>query len=359
MELRLVGLSHKSAPVSARERLAVLSLPRLYARLKEEGCREAVALSTCNRFELYLSGASFAPERGLAVLEELTQTALKEHAYARAGAEAVVHLFSVASGLDSLVVGETEILGQVKAAYEGARLEGMTGKPFNVLFQRALFAGKKVRTETAIAVGQTSTASVAVQLAEAVFGDLRQSEVLLLGAGAMAELSARHLLSRKVKGLSISNRTPSRAAELAARMKARAVAWEEFPAALARADVVISSTGSPEPVLKAALVEAALRERAGRSLFIIDIAMPRDAEEGIHGLDGAYLYRLEDLERIVADNLASREGEVARAGELSASLAAQLWAWWESVAAGREESLRHAGLSEAAGDLPVVKVDSR
>lgn len=348
MDLVLVGLSHKSAPASVRERLARLSLDGLYRRLREEGSREAVVLSTCNRFELYLAGGEIPPARGLAVLEELCGFALKEHAYVCTADEAVRHLFSVASGLDSLVVGESEILGQVKDAYEKARLAGVTGKAFNVLFQRALFAGKKVRSETAIAVGQTSVASVAVQLAEAVFGDLSNSEVLLLGAGKVAEIAAHHLLSRKVRGLAVANRTFERGRELAARFAATAVPWEEFPRRLSRADIVLASTGSPEPVLTRAMVEAALTARGRRSLFIIDIAMPRDAEEGIHGLDGAYLYRLEDLERIVESNLGSRQAEVESARAITAALSAQFWSWWKSVAEGREESLKHAVLPESA-----------
>jgi len=341
MKLTLVGFSHKNAQIGLRERLAVLSAPRLLEALHEEGVREAVLLSTCNRFELYLAGGS-PQAAALAAIERLAGMPLAGCAYLRSGREAVRHLFAVASGLDSLVVGETEILGQVKGAYEEARRAGMTGKHCNVLFQRALYVGKKVRSDTAIAVGQTSVASAAVQLAESIFGSLAGSEVLILGAGAMAELTAQHLLSQKVSRLVISNRTRERAEALAGRFGAEALAWEEFPQALRRVDIVIASTGSPIPVLTREMVGSCLKARAGRSLFIIDIAMPRDVEESVHGLEHVYLYRQEDLEAIVAKNLENRAGELERAWGLVEEKATEFAVWQESVAQGREISLKHA-----------------
>ena len=341
MKLTLLGFSHKTAPIGLRERLAVLSAPRLFTALREEGMPEAVLLSTCNRFELYLSGGE-REAAALALLERLAGVPLGGCAAPRAGREAVRHLFAVASGLDSLVVGETEILGQVKGAYEAAREAGMTGKHCNVLFQRALYVGKKVRSDTAIAVGQTSVASAAVQLAESIFGNLSGSEVLILGAGAMAELTAQHLLSQKVSRLLISNRTWERAEALAGRFSAEPVPWESFPRALSRVDIVIASTGSPTPVVTREMVASILKARSGRSLFIIDIAMPRDVEEAVHGLEHVYLYRLEDLEAIVAKNLKNRAGELDRAWRLVEDKATEFAAWQESVAQGREISLKHA-----------------
>lgn len=340
MELTLIGVSHKNAPVGVRECLAVLPTADVFERLRERGCSEAVLLSTCNRFELYLFGLDKL--RATALLESISGLNLSAHAYVHTGARAVEHLFDVSAGLDSLVVGETEILGQVKAAYEVAKGARMTGKRANVLFQRALYVGKKVRNDTAIAVGQTSVASVAVQLAESIFGHLAESAVLVLGAGAMAELTARHLMSKKVRKLTISNRTYERAAGLAGRLKADALAWDKFPAALETCDVVIASTGSDKAILTREMVEAALPRRSGRSLFIIDIAMPRDVEETVHGLEHVYLYRLEDLEAIVADNLKSRGGEVERARGIARAKAEEFAAWLDSVAAGREISLTHA-----------------
>ena len=235
MRLTSVGFSHKNAPVGLRERLAVLPADEVAQCLREAGIGEAAVLSTCNRFELYLSspGDGAKPEdAALSALERLLGIPLRACARVSAGLEAVRHLFAVAAGLDSLVVGETEVLGQVKNAYEAAKARGMTGKHFNVLFQRALYVGKKVRNDTAIAVGQTSVASVAVQLAESIFGSLAQSEVLILGAGAMAELTAQHLLSQKARKLVISNRTWERARALADRFSAEALPWESFPEAL-------------------------------------------------------------------------------------------------------------------------------
>ncbi|MBI3551571.1 MAG: glutamyl-tRNA reductase [Elusimicrobia bacterium] len=345
MSLILVGLSHKNAPLGVRENLAVLSQAKVFERLREAGASEAVVLSTCNRYELYVcfNGVeSKPPSWALNLLEKISGMSLSAHAYQRGGPGAVEHLFSVASGLDSLVVGETEILGQVKDAYEAAVAAKMTGKYSNVLFQRALYVGKKVRNDTGVAVGQTSTASVAVQLAETIFGSLRGSSVLILGAGSMAELTARHLQSHKVAELLISNRTFSRAAGLAGEMKAEAIAWQMFPEALKKVDIVVSSTGSEKPILTADMVRSALEARAGRSLFIIDIAMPRDVEEAAAELDHVYLYRLEDLESIVADNLKNRGGEVRLAQELVAAKAKEFCAWESTLGTGKEASLKHS-----------------
>jgi glutamyl-tRNA reductase len=348
VSLVLVGLSHKNAPVGLREALAVLPAEKIFERCREEGVKEAVVVSTCNRFELYLAfdeGQSKAPSWALTLLERLSGTRLSVHAYQHGGADAIEHLFSVASGLDSLVVGETEILGQVKTAYEKSLAAKMTGKLTNVLFQRALYLGKKVRSETNIAVGQTSVASVAVQLAERIFGKLTESTVLILGAGAMAELTARHLQSQKAAKVVISNRTYERAAGLAGALKASALEWEKFPDALKEADIVVCSTGSSEPVVTKAMAATAAEARAGRSLFIIDIAMPRDVEESVADLEHVYLYRLEDLESIVADNLKNRGGEVTRARELVVSKAKEFHAWERTIGTAKEGSLKH---SEAA-----------
>lgn len=346
----LVGVSHKNAPVGVRECLARLEAGQVFERLREQGCGEAVVLSTCNRFEIYV----FAPpeRRRDAVwakgfLEGVSGLSLSAHAYAHVGERAVLHLFEVASGLDSLVVGETEILGQVRAAYDQAKTAGMTGKHSNVLFQRALYVGKKVRNDTAIAVGQTSVASVAVQLAESIFGRLNESAVLILGAGTMAELTARHFMTKKVAALTIANRTFERAAGLAGQLKAQALEWDKFPSALEKVDIVVASTAADRPVITRELMEQALKARGGRSLFVIDIAMPRDVEDGVHELEHVYVYRLDDLEAIVAENLKSRGGEVAKARALARGKAEEFAQWLDSVAKGSEISLRHSSAEEA------------
>ncbi len=350
MELVLVGVSHKNAPVGVRECLALLPARLVLDRLREQGCAEAVVLSTCNRFEIYAFAEPGKRRDALwatAFLESVSGVGVSAYAYAHTGAKAVSHLFEVAAGLDSLVVGETEILGQVKSAYEGAREAGMTGKHANVLFQRALYVGKKVRNDTAIAVGQTSVASVAVQLAETIFGRLNESAVLVLGAGTMAELTARHLMSKKVAKLTIANRTFERAAGLAGKLKAEALEWGKFPEALERVDVVVASTGADKAVVTREMVANAVKSRGGRSLFIIDIAMPRDVEDGVHELEHVYVYRLDDLESIVADNLKNRGGEVEKARALARRKAEELSAWLKSVAEGKEISLKHASAEEA------------
>lgn len=345
MKLTALSWSHKSSASAARESLAGVPVEKVLAELKARGVPEAVAVSTCNRFELYAAGRpENAPSAAelLDALSELAGAPVAAEAEAREGADAVRHLFAVASGLDSLVVGESEILGQVKTGYELAKAAGMTGKRLNVLFQRALFVGKKARSETTIAAGSLSVPSVAVQLAESIFGRLEGKKALILGAGAMAELAAKHLAARGVGGLSVANRTWERAFTLAARFQGEAVKWEAFPDALAEADVVISSTGSPSAVLTREIVQAACRKRGGRSLFLIDIAMPRDIEESVHKLDGVFLYRLEDLESIVAKNMSQRGEAVAAARAIVEAKAAEFDAWAKSLATGRELSLRHS-----------------
>ncbi len=340
----MAGLSHKSAPLIVREALARIGAGRVLEALKDSGTGQGVVLSTCNRFEVYTvrgpDGAG-APPRVL--LEDLSGLGLKPHLYVRAGAEAVRHLFEVASGLDSLVVGETEILGQVREAYETAQARGMTGKATNVLFQRALYVGKIVRAETSIAEGQTSAAAVAVQMAQRVFGELRERAVLILGAGDVAESLVRHLKSLKVDSIRVCNRTLGRARELCGRHGLpEPLAWEQFPSSLDAVDILIASTGSPAPVVTREAVAAGLGRRRGRSLFVIDLAVPRDVEEGVHGLENVYVYRLEDLEAIVNETLQARAAEFGRARSLVGERAREFWAWAESVAEGREISLRHS-----------------
>jgi glutamyl-tRNA reductase len=345
VKLLQIGWSHRAAEAAAREALAAVPVERVLAELKSCGVPEAVAISTCNRFELYAASTAAAPpsrEALLCVLRSLAGAEIAAQAEVRADAQAVVHLFSVAAGMDSLVVGETEILGQVKTAYEAAKSAGLTGKPLNVLFQRALYVGKRVRNETGIASGSSSVPSVAVQLAESIFGRLEGKSALILGAGAMAELAAKHLVARGAGRLAVANRTWERAYALAARFHGEAVKWDSIAEALVDADVLIASTGAPTAVVTRAMVAAALRRRGGRSLFLIDIAMPRDIEESVHELDGVYLYRLEDLESIVAKNMSQRAGAIATARAIVEAKAAEFDAWARSLSTGREISLRHA-----------------
>lgn len=346
MSLVLVGLSHKTAPLEAREKLAALPASSHYPRLMGSGCEGSVVLSTCNRFEVLLSGGKKRNEelrRWLsAYIGELAGPGFGPWLYGHEGAAAIEHLFRVASGLDSLVIGEAEILGQVKAAYEAARAAGAADKVVNVLYQRAFHVGKAVRAQTLLAAGRTSVASVAVTLAERIFGDLNHSAVLVLGSGKMAELSSKYLLGSKVKKLLIANRTPEKAAELAARVRGEAVAWERVPELLASVDIVIGSTGSPQPVVTRAMAEPALAQRRGRSLFFIDIAMPRDVEEGVHALEHAYVYTLDDLRAIVEETLARRRGEIEQAAALARAKAEEFASWLAAHREGRAVALRHS-----------------
>ena len=360
--LTLVGLSHRGTSVAVRER-AFVPLPQageLAASLAREG--EAVCLSTCNRTELYLVGED-AEERALAVLESISGLAGEQlHAvvYRLADEAAALHLLRVAAGLDSLVPGEGEILGQVRAAFEA----GTTGPVLDRLFRQALHAGKKVRAETAIAESPASVSSAAAALAQQVFGRLDGCRVLLVGAGHVAELAARSLAARGASIAFVANRSPQRAADLASGFAGEGIGLESAAAALVEIDVVVSSTGSPGWVLVRDEVEAALRDRKGRPLFLIDLAVPRDLDPAIHELDACYLYDIDDLESVVASSLAGRRREAARAEAIVAEEAegfrewqasrevvpaiASLRAWAEEVRAGELARVRgRLGLSES------------
>jgi glutamyl-tRNA reductase len=360
--LTLVGLSHRGTSVAVRER-AFVPLPQageLAASLATEG--EAVCLSTCNRTELYLVGED-AEERALAVLESISGLAgeqLGAVVYRLADEAVALHLLRVAAGLDSLVPGEGEILGQVRAAFEA----GTTGPVLDRLFRQALHAGKKVRAETAIAESPASVSSAAAALAQQVFGRLDGCRVLLVGAGHVAELAARSLAARGASIAFVANRSPQRAAELASGFAGEGIGLERAAAALGEIDVVVSSTGSPGWVLLREEVEAALRGRKGRPLFLIDLAVPRDLDPAIHELDACYLYDIDDLESVVASSLAGRRREAARAEAIVAEEAegfrewqasrevvpaiASLRAWAEEVRAGELARVRgRLGLSES------------
>ena len=345
MKLLCLSWSHKTSAAAAREALACVPVERVLSVLREHGCGEAVAVSTCNRFEFYAAGRPHVVRPAnwhLDLLAELAGAEVSVEAEVFEDLGAVRHLFCVASGLDSLVVGESEILGQLKSAYETAKSLGMTDKRLNVLFQRALYVGKKVRSETTVAAGSSSVPSVAVQLAESIFGRLKGKTALILGAGAMAELAAKHLAARGVGKLVVANRTWQRACALAARFQGEALQWGDFPAQLAEADVVIASTGAPEAIVTRTMVESAVRKRAGRSIFFIDIAMPRDIEEVVHQLDGVFLYRLEDFESIVAKNMANRAESVAAARVIVEDKAEEFDRWARSLSTGKELSLHHS-----------------
>jgi len=329
MSVVLVGISHHQAPIELRER-AALDLSRaaeLAARLAgEQG--EAVCLSTCNRTELYLADESGEQAEGRA---EAALLALEEElgpALYRLRDEAVaLHLFRVAAGLDSMVPGEGEILGQVRGAHDA----GATGPILDRLFRQALHAGKKVRAQTAIGESPASVSSAAAALAEQVFGDLRGRSILVVGAGKVGQLAVRNLVSRGATIAFIANRRVDRAAEIARRFGGEAIPLERIDEELERADVVLSSTSASGWILTRAQVERALPARKGRSLFLIDLAVPRDLDPEIHGLDGCYLYDIDDLEAVVAETLAGRRKEADHAEAIVAAEADRFREWHASL----------------------------
>ena len=311
--LTLVGLSHHVAPVELRERV---TLDAETAANFARALGDAVCLSTCNRTELYVVDG----DDPLPALEQLAGEPLDGIAYRLHDDAAAMHLFRVAAGLDSLVPGEGEILGQVREAFDSVE----TGALLDHVFRQALAVGKRVRSETAIGESPASVSSAAAALAAQVFGDLRGRRALLIGAGRIGELAAANLASRGAEIAYVANRSPK---ELAQRFGARAIGLDELTEALGDVDVVISSTSAPEPILQADRVPA----RRRRPLFFIDIAVPRDLDPAIQQLDGCFLYDIDDLEAVVAETLSGRRAEAARAEQLVAEEAERFHAWRASL----------------------------
>jgi glutamyl-tRNA reductase len=337
--LLAVGVSHKTAPLPLRERLA-LPEGRASGVLRElvahPTTHEAVAISTCNRTELYLvtSDPVDAENEALGVLSRqagIRPTELLGHLYSLREGEAVRHLFEVASGLDSMIIGEAEVQGQVKRAYEMALVEGVTGPVSNRLFRDALGAGKRVRTETAIGRSRVSVSSVAVELAQATLGDLAERRVLIIGAGETGELTARALHEHGVHTVFVANRRYDRAIGLAQRFDGHAVRFDELPTQLAAADIVVSSTGSPHSLIGREDMETVMELRDDRPLLLIDIAVPRDIDGTVRELPGVTLYDMDDLQRQVARNLSVRDAESTRARTLVEEEAQRYEAWLASL----------------------------
>jgi len=324
MNIFVAGLSYKTAPVEVREQLAVRPslLPCHGCRLKlNAGLEEVVLLSTCNRVEIYGTTASWVQGKVHRLFRQLctTDIDLTPYIYVKEGAAAVEHLFSVTSGLDSMVIGETEITGQVKNAYQAAQQAGLTGRVLNRLFQTALQIGKEIRTHTAIGRGATSVGSVAVELAEKVFaGDLSDKTVMILGAGKMGEACVRHLAKRGAKLVLVANRSLERARLLAAEFGGRPLCFDERMNAMTEADIVVSSTGCPTTVLHKDEIAAILPMRPNRPLILIDIAVPRDIAPDVEELGNVYLYNIDHLEAIVRENSKMREQELCKCNEIIA-----------------------------------------
>ena len=346
MRLSLVGISHHVAPVELRERVA-LPLDRAAALARQLG--DAVCLSTCNRTELYLAGERDG--HALATLEEIAGEPLAPVAYRMHDEAAAVHLFRVSAGLDSLVPGESEILGQVKAAYEAAS----AGPLLDRVFRQALQLGKRVRSETAIGESPASVPSAAAALAEQVFGDLKGRRVLLIGAGRIGELAAGSLSARGATIAYVVNRSSEAAQTLATRFGAEPLQGDQLASKLGEVDVVLASTTAPEFVVRAGDVPSRRRQ----PLFFIDIAVPRDVDPAVHQLDGCYLYDIDDLEAVVAETLAGRRVEAESAERLVVEEATRFREWQASLDVvpaiaslrAHAERIRVAELAKL-GDLP-------
>jgi glutamyl-tRNA reductase len=338
MHLVLIGLSYKTAPIELRERVSIskAQLPEALGSLSHvAGVRECVILSTCNRTEIYAStetrDADSAIVNWLAHRCHLTPEELDGHTYITAGHKAAEHLFRVVPGLDSMVLGETQILGQVKEAYAAALETKTVGQLTNTLFQQALAAAKRIVSETGIGRGAFSVGSAAARLARSVFGDLRSSTLLIVGAGKMAELTTSHLTALGVSNLLITSRTTEHAEELASRYEAQSVAYEDLGFALEKADIVVSSTGAEGNVITRKMVQSAMRARRGRPMFIIDLAVPRDVEETAADIDNVFLYNIDDLEAVVEANDASRRAEIEKAERIISEEVAEFNRWFRTL----------------------------
>jgi glutamyl-tRNA reductase len=371
----VIGLNHTTAPVDIREKITFRGDPdgmitRLVADLR--GVEEAMILSTCNRAEIIslADDVSTACERLITCIGEIhgmDPSPFKDYLYIKQGAEAVRHVFRVAASLDSMVIGEPQILGQVKEAYRRATSVNATGPILNRLMHRAFFTAKRVRHETGIGLAAVSVAYVAVELAGKILGDLKDKVVLLVGAGEMAELAARHLATHVDKPLVVVNRTYETACELAGQFKGCALPMQQLPDALTDADVVITSTGSCEPLITYSQMKGVMRRRRLRPIFLIDIAIPRDVEPHVNNLDGVYLYNIDDLQSVVQENLGERRQEALRGDAIVNQEVAKFMDWTRTldsaptIVALREklEAIRLGELARVDGKLSRLAPEDR
>lgn len=332
MKLLLTGLSHKTAPVHLREKLAIgdALLPRALQDLQKLGAAEAVILSTCNRVEFSVSTSDEGDAD--AVLDQflagwqIPRAALEGHLYRLESREAIQHIFRVASSLDSMVVGEPQILGQMKAAYAAARNEGTVGGLLETVMTRAFGAAKRVRSETGIGQMAVSVSYAAVELARRIFGSLHGQKVLIIGSGKMGELAAKHLRRSGAKKIFVTNRTHSRAVEMAQLFDGTAVEYAEFPAMLHEVDIVIASSGAPHYILTHSDMQRVIAQRRNKPMFLIDIAVPRNIDPSVNEIEGVFLYDVDDLAGVVNANLKEREKQAAQAEAIVAQEVDQMMA---------------------------------
>ena len=322
MAINTLGLNHNSAPLSIRERLvfpAESIVESLKAMKGLNGIEEAAILSTCNRTEFYCGSSSLDKEvllQWIGNTQQLEPDVFRSYVYTHLEQATIRHMFRVASGLDSMVLGEPQILGQMKMAYQAATEAGTLGKNLSKLFQHTFSAAKKVRTDTAIGSSPVSVAFAAVSLAKRIFENLSEQTAILIGAGETIELAARHLTENKIGELIIANRTYDRAHALAQRFNGFAISLPELPKHLAKADIVVSSTASPLPILGKGGVESALKARRHKPMFMVDLAVPRDIEPEVEQLPDVYLYTVDDLRNTIEENLKSRQEAAKQAEEI-------------------------------------------
>lgn len=334
MHILCLGLSHRNAPVEVREKFAVseADLARSLAVLTAmPGIDEAVIVSTCNRVEFYAAGSDAF--RAMCSLQQFAEQrsgvvpTIPEPFFAHDGKASIEHLFRVVSGLESMIIGETEILGQVKKSYAAAAAAGSTSRNLNKFFQRAFNVAKEVRTQTSITRGPVSVGSVTVDLAEKIFGRLGSCHVMILGAGETSELTARALLSRGVKSIFVANRTFERAATLAAEMGGEAIHFEECESRYRDMDILISSTSAPHYVVTHNKIAPVMSQRPDRPLFLIDLAVPRDVEPRVNEIEGAYLYDIDSLQAIARQGLEVRKQEVTHCERLIERHVGEFYQW--------------------------------
>jgi glutamyl-tRNA reductase len=377
MPVAVVGASHRTAPIELRERLAFgrAELPGALAALAGEAGGEAVVLSTCNRTEAYLAAGDGddAIERARALLAERIGAGAGEGwLYVRRDREAAQHLFRVAAGLDSMIVGEPQIQGQVREAYAAARDVAagrgpVVGPALNRMFQTALGVGGRVRSETGLGIGAASVPSAAVELAKKIFGSLKGRRALVLGAGEMSEVTLECLRGEGVSTAVVANRTFERARELAEKWGGAAIHWEEFAAALPHVDIVICSTAAPVPVLTLDRFRAALPRGARRPLCMIDIAIPRDVDPAVGDQKNVFLYNVDDLQQIVDASLDRRRAELPAAEGIVAAGVEEFWGWYASLAVvptiralrDHGERVRQEEVERALGRLRHLSADDR
>lgn len=347
MNILLLGLNHKTAPVEIRERLAftpttlrsaLTHFDAIHTQARLKGINEGVILSTCNRLEIYalvrdpnVDQAAIIDFLSLAC--DIPPEAISDHCYLYHNEKAIQHLFRVAAGLDSMVLGEPQILGQVTDAYQAAQSQGTTGTVLSALFRAAIHAGKRTRTETTISVNSVSISSVAANLAGQLLGDLSKQKVLLVGAGEMGAIAVRAFIKRGVSDITVTNRTYEKAMGLAQAWGGKATSFQQFPAVLAEADIVITSTSAPHTILRKELLAPAMTTRPNRPLFIFDIAVPRDVDSDVTEISNVHLRNIDDLQSQANKNTQERQAEIPKVERIVEEEANQFLEWFSSLGA--------------------------